>query len=333
MEHAQLQRAKLLVLRDILSRYTDDDHPLSAGELADLLAEQGIRAERKSVYSDLDVLAAYGCDVFKTRLPKQGVCLGEREFELAEIRLLIDAVLTAPFITTKKTQELVDKLKAFLSIYQAEEMDSQVFVDERVKFENEEIYYTIDTIHRAIHQQKKIRFQYHHRVIEDGRAALDAGREFLISPYALLWSNDKYYLVGNYEKYDNVINYRLDRMKHVELTGEKSRSFREVTPYRRYFDVADYLRKSVNMYAGEQAGVELRCENSFLEVLLDKFGSDVSIRSDGTEHFVARFKVYVSAGLIEWLMQYGDRAVVREPVSLREEIQKKLAAFRAAYRD
>lgn len=331
MGNAEIQRAKLLILRDVLSRYTDDDHPLSAAELSDLLFERGVRAERKSIYDDLNALSAYGCDILKTRFPKQGVCLGERKFEFAEIRLLIDAVLTAPFITAKKTQDLVKKLESFLSVYQAEEMALHVAASERIKFENEEIYYTIDAVHAAIHQKKKIKFEYHHRVISNGKAELDAGREFILSPYALLWSNDRYYLVGNYEKYDNIVNYRLDRMRRVEITGEESRPFSEVSSYGDYFDVSDYLRKSVNMYGGEQDSVELRCKNDFLEIVLDRFGSDIVIQADGKKHFVAQLKVYISEGLREWLVQYGDRATVLSPASLREEIREKIAAIRAAY--
>jgi len=324
-------KIKLLILLELLNRYSDEEHPLSSGELCALLEERGVTCERKSIYRDIAVLTEYGVDIIQTRLPKPGFFVAKRDFELPEVRLLLDAVLTAPFITNKKTAELTGKLRELLSCYQAESVFKQIYVDQRVKFENEEIYYNIDAINRAISSGKQISFLYYHRIIVDQKAVLDKGREFQISPYALLWANDKYYLAGNYNKYDTVSNFRLDRMKHASVTAVDSRSFREVSPYREYFDTADYLRKTFNMYNGEQELVELRCANDILEAVVDKFGSEIEFCCHDENAFTVRAHVCVSNGLIEWLLQYGSRITVQSPIRLRQEIISQINGLNTVY--
>lgn len=324
-------KIKLLLLWKLLKEYSDDEHPVSAVELCRLLEQEGIETERKSIYRDIDVLTHFGVDIVYTRSPRQGFFIAKRDFELAEVRLLMDAVLTAPFITNKKTAELTDKLCGLISCHQAEAVLKQIYVDQRVKFENEEIYYNIDTINRAIAQHKKLSFSYHHRVIVNHKAQLDDGREFIISPYTLLWANDKYYLAGNYEKYDTVSNYRLDRMKKIALTSQEARPFYEVCEYRDHFDTADYLRKTFNMFNGEHEFVVLRCSNSLLETIIDKFGSEIEFSCHDSNAFTVRASVCVSDGLIEWLMQYGDRIMVLSPQTLRDEMLMRIEAVHAVY--
>lgn len=324
-------KIKLLLLLELLNRFSDEEHPLSSGEICELLKKKGVPGERKSIYRDIAVLTEYGVDIISTRSPKPGFFIAKRDFELPEVRLLLDAVLTAPFITNKKTAELTGKLRELLSCYQAENVFKQVYVDQRIKFENEEIYYNIDAVNRAISSNRQITFMYHHRIIVEQKAQLDKGREFRISPYALLWANDKYYLAGNYDKYDTVGNFRLDRMKHVVMTKQDSRPFSEVSPYRNYFDTADYLRKSFNMYNGEQEMIELRCANNILEAVVDKFGSEIEFSCHDENAFTVRAHVYVSDGLIEWLLQYGDRIVVQSPIRLRQEMIRKINGLREAY--
>ncbi len=324
-------KLKLLLLRELLNRYSDEEHPISSGELCELLEKFGVSCERKSIYRDIAVLTDFGIDIISTRAPRPGFFVAKREFELPEVRLLMDAVLTAPFITNKKTAELTGKLQKLLSCYQADSMVKQIYVDQRIKFDNEEIYYTIDSINRAIAANKQISFLYYHKVIVNQKALFDKGREFQISPYALLWANDKYYLAGNYNKYDNVSNYRLDRMKHAVVTGLDSRPFTEVSPYRNFFDTADYLRKSFNMYNGEQEMIELRCSNTILEAVADKFGNETEFSCHDENAFTVRAHVYVSEGLVEWLLQYGGRITVQSPKRLRLEMIKQIEQMNTSY--
>lgn len=324
-------KIKFLSLLQVLEKYSDEEHPLPSGEICALMAKDGVSIERKSIYRDIGVLSELGIEILCTRTPRRGFFIAKRRFELPEVRLLMDAVLTAPFLTSKKTAELMGKLQSLLSVHQAESVACQTYVDQRVKFENEEIYYTIDAIHRAIAKKKRISFLYHHKTISGKKLRYDRGREFTISPYALLWSNDKYYLAGNYEKYDNVGNYRLDRIRRAAVTELDARPFSEVSPYRDFFDSADYLKKSFNMYNGVQELVELRCANEILEAVADKLGSGADFCCRDEKAFTVRARVYVSDGLIEWLLQYGNKIIVQSPKQLRMKIIGRIEEMSAAY--
>lgn len=331
MSNTGNSKLKLLLILELLRQYSDEDHPVTSSELCNLLAERGIISERKSIYRDISVLSKFGIDVIRAHSPKPGFFIAGRKFELPEVRLLMDAVLTAPFITSKKTVELTEKLKSLLSCYQAESVTKQIFIDQRIKFDNEEIYYSIDSINRAIAANRQICFVYHHKSIVDHKIRFDNGRKFTISPYALIWADDKYYLAGNYDKYDSVSNYRLDRIKHVEITNLKSRPFSEVSPYLDHFDAADYLRKNFNMYNGEKELIELRCSNKILEAVADKFGDDTEYCCHDENGFTVRAHVNVSEGLIEWLLQYGSNILVQSPRHLREEIICRIEQMESAY--
>lgn len=331
MANNGISKMKLLLLLDFLSRYSDEEHPLSSAELCSMLQKKGVSCERKSVYRDIAVLNEYGVEVIRAHTPKAGFFVSRREFELPEVRLLMDAVLAAPFITHKKTALLTQKLKGLLSCYQAECVSQQIYVEQRNKFENEEIYYSIDAINRAIAANRQISFHYYHRTISGHKLKLNQGKEFTISPYALLWANDKYYLVGNYGKYNNLSNYRLDRMKQAAVAQLESRHFSEVSPYRDFFDTADYLRKTFNMYNGEQEQVELRCTNDILEAVADKFGTDMEFCCHDENGFTVRAKICVSDGLMEWILQYGGRITVQSPESRRQQMIRKIEELRQAY--
>lgn len=323
---------KLLCILKILTRYTDAQHPVSAQELCGLLEQEGIRAERKSVYRDIAVLRDSGYEIVKTRVPKPGIYLGERDFSLAEVRLLADAVAAAPFLTQRKTQELTQKLQGLLSSYEAEEIGRQVFAG-RVKFDNEEVCRNINILHSAISRKRKIIFRYHHRVIVGNRAELDQGRVFKISPYALLWDHDRYYLAGNYEKYPTVSNYRLDRMKQLVVTPEEARPFSQVSEYQDRFDAADYQRKSFHMFSGQPEQAEFCCSTEMLDAILDKFGNDVEFLYQDSDQFTIRANVLVSDGLVEWVLQYGGRVRVLRPESLIKKTAEKVKALSACFKD
>jgi predicted DNA-binding transcriptional regulator YafY len=324
-------KVRFLELLRLLKEYSDEEHPLSVVQLCELLKREGIESERKSVCRDISLMNTYGFDIIHTRLPHPGYFIAKRDFEVPEVRLLMDAVQAASFITNKKTAELTAKLCGLLSCYQADKVLKQINFEPRVKFENEEIYYNIDAIHHAIAENKKISFIYHHRVIVNQRAPFNEGRKFTVSPYALLWVSDRYYLAGNYEKYDAISNYRLDRMKHAEVTPFEARPLNQVSSYEKYFDTSDYLKKTFNMYNGEQRMIVLRCANGLLETIVDKFGSELEFTCHDDNAFTVRVSVYVSDGLIDWLLQYGDRIVVLSPKSLKDTIIKKIEAMSALY--
>ena len=324
-------RLRLLYLLEALKRETDEEHPLSMQELCDLLSEQGIGAERKAIYRDIAALNEIGYEVISTRVPKAGFFLMKRDFELPEVRLLVDAVQSAPFLTAKKTALLTEKLCALVSRAQSHQLEPQLSVERRRKFENEEIYYTIDSLHRAITENKKIRFLYYHKQLLKGNVVCDAGREFIVSPYALLWTDDKYYLAANYDKYDSISNYRLDRMKRVCMLEEASRPCSEVSEYTTHFDAADYVSRSFRMYRGEMEEIELSCAAERLEDMLDRFGNEAVRSKSNGERFSICTKAYVSDGLVKWLLQYGGQVTVLRPDSLRVRIEQEIQSLCRAY--
>ena len=314
-------KLKLLYLKEIFEKHSDEQHILNAGDIADrLLCDYGLECERKSVYKDIEVLMDYGMDIVKTRSPKNGFFLASGSFELAEIRLLSDAVQAADFITKNKTKKLIEKIEGFTSVYHAEVLKKQVYIDNRPKSGNESIYYVIDDLDNAIKAGKKVKFNYSRRKMDDKYAARKETRMFTLSPYALIWANDHYYLVANNEKYDNLMNVRVDRISGVIILDEKARPVSEVSGYKRYFDAADYAAKTFNMFTGEMQMVELRCSNAILEPIFDRFGERVNTRKYDDSHFLLRTEAAISEGLVSWIMQFGTEIEVISPLNLRDMV-------------
>ena len=213
-------KLKTLLVYKLLNDYSDENHPLSTPEIIDMLKDYGITCERKSIYADVKQLNDVGFDIVSTKSKKRGFFVGSRQFELAEVRLLIDAVSSAGFITPKKSKDLIKKLETLVSKNQANELVSQVYIDSDTKCDNEDIYYTIDSLHSAILEGKKVRFEYKRRNIDKENVKNYTTKIFTVSPYAMIWRGDHYYLICNNEKYDNLMNLRLDRIRRVYKINE-----------------------------------------------------------------------------------------------------------------
>lgn len=319
MAKKQGQRLKILYILDFLKRESDEEHPVTAADICEYLDSQGIAAERKSVYADISALTDYGADIVRSGSPR-GWFLASREFEEPEIYLLADAVRTAGFISAAKTRELVKKLDSFVSRYQAQKRENRVYFSSCAKSVNEEIFYSIDKISRAVSEKKKIGFEYVNRVLSPDRTIEKQKREMLISPYALTWQDDHYYVIGNYEKYDNLIHLRLDRMYKVEITDVPQRHFSEVSEYTDYFDTPDYTAKLFGMHGGEIYDIELKCSKKITEQVADRFGEDIFIKKVTDEDFCFTVRAALSDALVSWVISYGDRVKVLEPQILRDMV-------------
>lgn len=323
MAGVQKSKLKLLYIADILKKKTDENNYLAATEICDELAKLDIPAERKSIYKDIEILREYGFDIIHTGSKNRGgYFMGAREFELAEIRLLSDAVRAANFISPKKTKQLVEKIESFASESQAKVLHSQVYVDNRPKCKNEEIYYTINLLDEAINQGVKVSFLYTKRKITDEFKTAKEEKQFKVSPFALIWSDDHYYLVCNNEKYDNLMHLRIDKIKKLEVLDERGRHFSEVSDYKTSFDSADYASKLFNMFSGEPKPIELVCNNDVLDPILDRFGENVRIQKVDDEHFLIRTNAVVSQGLVSWILGFGNRVKVRTPNDLIYDVTK-----------
>ena len=320
-------KLKPLYLLQIFQEKTDEEHPLSAEGLCKELENRGVTAQRKSIYGDIELLKSIGLDILHTRTPKSGYFLASRTFETAEVRLLLDAVQSASFITPKKTAQLVEKLESLVSEGQAARLDGQVYMDNRVKCCNEEIYYTIEILDRAIQAGRQVRFQYARRVLSAQMQVETQEKEFLVNPYALIWSGDHYYLICNNPKYDNLMHARLDRIRRAKALDTPARDFREVSEYTDFFDAADYVNQLFHMFSGETDTVELCCGRDMIEEILDRFGETALLRTAGEDQFLVKFEAKVSDGFVSWLMQYGDRAVVRSPLKLKTMLREKARAI------
>lgn len=326
------QKIKLLYIIKILTELTDEDHPLSATEICEKLSAYDITAERKAIYDDIECLISFGYDIISTRVPKNGYFLASRDFELPEIYLLGDAVRTAKFISEKKTRELTSKLDGMLSRYQSKKSINGIYIDNSSKTRNEEIFYNIDSINTAISEGKKISFKYGKRVLNNRQITTEY-KTRTVSPYAMTWQDDHYYLICNYEKYDNLMNLRIDRIKSVQILDEQSRHFSEVSDYKDTFDVADYTKKLFGMFGGDMQQVKLRCSNKILEQVADRFGENIFITNVTDTHFDFTVKAAVSDGLVTWIMNYSSDIEVITPAELRNKIADRAEKVLEVYKN
>jgi len=318
------QKLKLLYTLDILKKYSDEEHPLNANEIAEKLSLYGIEAERKSIYDDIATLGDYGFDIAKAPSNKGGWFLGERDFEVPEIYLLCDAVKTAKFISAKKTRELISKLNGMLSINDAKKRENSVFFDAQIKCTNEELYYTIDRLSSAIENKKQVKLLYTSRELSDNRQIIKNAKERIINPYALTWQDDHYYLVCNYPRYDNLLHLRVDRINSVEILPHSVRPFSEVSHYRDFFDIADYTKRLFGMYTGELQEVEFCCNKRIIEPVLDRFDENIFIKNVTEDSFSFTAKITLSDALVTWIINYGDDIKIKKPEILKDMIKERV---------
>lgn len=326
-------KLKTLLVFKYLEKYSDENHPVSTSQLIDMLSQEGIKSERKSIYADVKALKEIGYDIVSNKNPVSGgFFMASRTFEVPEVRLLIDAVTSAGFITPKKTESLVEKLESLVSINQANSIVAQVYIDPNTKCDNEEIYYVIDTLHKAIKDRKKLKFIYKRRNIDVENKKNYTEKTFTVSPYALIWKNDHYYLICNNQKYDNIMNLRVDRIRRIQTLDEPARPVAEVSEYKTSFDVADYSKKMFNMYSGESDKIRISCELELREQIMDRFGAKVPLSAYDSSHFETTVDVAVSDGLIAWLMSFGSKIKVLEPQYLADAVKERAEQIAKLYK-
>ena len=291
------QKTKLLHLARMLLRQTDEDHPLTVAQIIQELERQGIKAERKSVYDDLEALRLFGLDVQSRKGKAPGWFLGAREFELPEVKLLMDAVQSSRFITQKKSDILIRKLESLASVHQARQLQRQVYVSGRIKVMNESIYYNVDKLHTAIAGQKAITFKYFDYDIDRKKVFHREGRRYLVSPYGLIWNSENYYLVAFDHANRDMRHYRVDKMTEIAITG-LAREGKEQYPD---FQLAQYGQKHFGMYSGREVKVTLRGRRDKAGLVWDRFGQEVILVPDGPDHFTVTLPVVMSPQFFGWL--------------------------------
>jgi len=321
---------KIVALRilEILTKYSDETHELSAAKIIEHLSElYNLSVERKAVYRDISALEECGYDIIKNG---KGYFLGARPFESAEIRLLIDAMQSAKFISGKKTQQMIEKLGTLCSEYDFKILKKQVFLDSRTKCANEEIFYSIDTIDKAISNAKKLTFKY--LKYDEKRNAVPrfGGKIYEVNPYSLVWADDSYYLICNMDKYDSLAHYRVDRMMSAKATGKKRRPVTEIKGFENGLDAAKYIKGRFTMFSGEEKKVQVSFHNSLRDVVYDRFGTDVTAYDEG-ENMITTINVLPSKGFYSWLFLLGDKAKILYPESVALEYKKMLIEISGIY--
>ena len=323
------QRAKLLYILDYLRRYSDEDHPVKAGDIIEYLERNGIEAERKSIYSDIELLMFAGYDIISIRGKNSGYYMASSEFELAELKLLVDSVQSSKFITEKKTDALVTKLEGLTSIYNGRELQRQVHIFGRVKTDNEEIYYNVDRLDRAINKGLKVSFNYVKYTSDKKKQIRNEGEKYIISPYCLTFSDDNYYVVAYYEKYNKLVNFRVDRMSGVQITEEKSDDIKDVTGDD--FNLSEYLKKTFDMYGGQTVRVKLECDNSLVNAVIDKFGDKVFMVKSGENSFAASVDINVSPTFFAWVSTFGDLMKIISPDDVKDKFKEHIKNILSLY--
>lgn len=324
------QKLKLLYLVKILTEQSDEDHCLSAQALIDALAAYDIKAERKSIYDDIAQLNDFGYDIVLVKSKSGGgYYLAGRDFELAELKLLVETVQASRFLTVKKSRELIGKIEKLASKAEAGQLQRQVYVANRIKTANESIYYIVDDIHRAIQNNEQISFQYLEWNLAKELVPRRDGRQYRISPWALTCKDENYYLIAHDGEEDKIKHFRVDKMGKIEiLEGVK----REGAALFERFDIADYANKTFGMYGGQEETVTLEFENRFIGVVIDRFGKDVSIRQRDEEHFTVRVNVAVSGQFFGWLTGLGAGARIVSPGEVAQAYRDHLEDVIAQYR-
>lgn len=328
MARSSMQKKKILLVMKELLEKTDENNPLSIAELISMLSDNGISAERKSIYHDIEVLKEFGIDIESRRGQPSGYYVASRDFELPELKLLVDAVQCTRFITKKKSEELIRKLENLASKSEAVQLQRQVFVVNRNKTMNENIYYNVDKIHTAISQNAKVRFQYYEWTVAKEMRLRREGMFYEISPWALTWDDENYYMIG-YDLAGNVIkHYRVDKMIKLEVM-KRPREGKELFAR---FDLVSYSQKIFGMFGGKEEELRLICKNSLAGVMIDRFGRDVSLHPTGDDSFVLTVRVSVSQQFFRWLFALGDQVQIESPAWVVEQFKGQIISVEGGYK-
>ena len=324
MKHEN-QKCKILVIRELLLE-TDEQHPLTVQDFIDKLKERDIAAERKSVTDDLLTLSEYGMDVESVAVGKRkGYYLASRMFEPAELKMLVDSVQAAKFLSPKKTMRLIKKLAALSSRGEAALLRRQLYISDRGKTDNESIFYNIDAIHGAIAEDHEITFLYWQYDLNKKRVPRREGARYRVSPYALVWDDEFYYLIA-YDAADaRIKHYRVDKMNRITI-GDAERQGKDVF---KALDMSAYTSRNFSMFAGEEADVVLDCDASVIGVIVDRFGTDVSIHPNG-DRFTAFVRVAVSEQFFGWVAALGGTVRIVSPQPVKEQFLGLLDRLRKA---
>lgn len=292
-------KSRLLILEKMFKEYTDEEHQMTVADIISYLKSEGINTNIRTLRDDIEILNCNGMDLIRVPTRPVRYFMGSRKFELPELKLLVDAVASSRFITQKKSRELAKKLSGQTSKYQRKELRRNIYTTNRIKASDETIYYIVDTVNSAINKGKKISFKYIDYTSELKKTFRNNGEVYELSPYALFWNEDYYYVVGWSEKHENVSVFRADRLYKPEVLGENA--------VRRPddFSLEAYSKQIFEMYDGESVSVRLSCRNDLAKYVVDRFGDKLETRPLSSENFEVTVDIALSPTFYGWLFGFA----------------------------
>ena len=327
MGRTENQKLKLLYLKELFERQSDEEHLLSMQDILDALAARDIRAERKSVYDDILCLQQFGMDIVTVKGRHGGYFLASRTFELPELKLLVDAVQSSKFLSERKSMQLIAKLETLASQYAAGSLRRQVVVKNRIKAMNESIYYLVDELHTAINGDKRIRFHYTGYDGHGRRVLRRGGAWYDVSPYALLWDDENYYLIGYDSAFSEIRHFRVDKISDLCTAGDE----REGSKAFAALDMSAYTSAHFGMFSGTPENIRLECRDTLAGAVIDRFGTDTMLIPSHEGYFTVTVPVAVSAPFFGWLCSFGGDIKLLAPESAVDALREHLRKFAEAY--
>ena len=329
MAKGRNQKLKLLYLTKIFMEKTDESHALTLAEITSLLNGYEVTADRKTLCLDFEELKHYGLDIISEQRSKTVVYnLASRDFELAELKLLVDSVQSSKFITEKKSNSLIKKLESLVSEHESKQLHRQVITSGRVKTMNESILINVDSIHSAINNNRQISFQYFQWTPDKQRELRHDGQRYTISPWHLVWDNENYYMIGYDSDSEMIKHFRVDKMLRISSGNEKREGLKKM----KEFNIATYSRTLFGMLGGESTRVTLQCHNSMAGVIIDRFGKDTVMLRHDDEHFIAYVEVVPSDQFLGWIIGLSSYVQIMEPSSVVKQIKDLLSKQMELYR-
>jgi len=317
------QKIKLVVLQRIFLEETDVNHPITMNQIIAKLSAKGISAERKSIYDDIETLRMLGTDIKTVRSKSTGYYVDKREFELSELKLLTDAVASSRFIPENQSNALMNKLSSLACVYDRPSLNRRVFVSNRSKNSRNDVLKTIDVLHDAMEKDLSVKFKYFSWTALKEKEYRRHGEFYHISPWALVWDDSCYYLIG----YDNVINeirhFRVDKMEKILLSSLSRQGKKEF----KLFDINAYADASFGMFGGKPERITLRCSNRLANVMLDRFGKDTALLKDG-DGFKIAVNVIPGPVFLGWVLSFGGEVEILSPKAVSEELDRLIDNFR-----
>ena len=324
------QKLKLLYLIKIFTEDTDDQHALTLPQIVEKLDAYGVSAERKTLYQDFELLRDFGFDIIGQQARRNFYYhMGNRRFELPELKLLVDSVQSAKFITDKKSNALIKKLEGMVSKYEARKLQRQVIISGRIKAMNESIYYNVDKLHEAIGTDRQIRFKYFRWNIKKEMELRKDGAWYQVSPWALMWNDENYYMVGYDAEDGKIKHYRVDKMWRISVADRK----REGKEQFKAFNMPRYTKSLFGMFGGEEVKVTLEAENGMVGILLDRFGKDIPVKPVDADHFRTSVVVAVSSQFLGWIMALGDGVKIIGPDKVVARMKEEIRLISKMYDD